>query len=146
MTDPSEKPKDEECWQCGAPADPRCAYRLSLVARPGRELETMGYPVTRRISQDTIRIPVPRCAACKAWNRLSYALLLLGLMAGAPAGAIARLIWPNLTDGSAAIGAVLGCALAIVAIAWRRRRSGRRSLGAYPPVVELRKVGWSYPS
>jgi len=68
------------------------------------------------------------------------------MMAGALAGAIARLIWPNLPDGSAAIGAVLGCALAIVAIAWRRRRSGRRSLGAYPPVVELRKAGWSYAS
>jgi hypothetical protein len=145
LFDPPSQPDDSICWQCGAPADPGRAYKMALVARAGRGLETLGYPVTRRRSRDTIRVPIPRCRACQNRNRLSVAMTFVGLAAGAIAGRLARVVWPGLTGGATAIGAVVGVVVVMFAVAYERKRSGRRPRGAYPPIVKLRQAGWSYP-
>jgi hypothetical protein len=44
------------------------------------------------------------------------------------------------------IGLVIGFVVALLAMAWMRKRSKRQSANSYPPVVSLRQLGWSFLS
>ena len=84
------------CWQCGAPANPRSAYRLRLCAPSGRKLDARGYPVKRGSHQDSVSVPVPRCRRCQGRTRLLIASTLGGMLAGAIVVPILQAIfWPQ---------------------------------------------------
>jgi len=145
---------DVPCWQCGAPARAACTRYLKLTAAAKRRLEAFGYEVKRGRRFDVLRVPVPRCAACQARNRLTIAIALCSL----PIGAMALpLLWPRTFSPAwlqaghegplgnlAALGAVAGFAIAVAGIALHRRLSGLRSLNDYPAIVTVRQAGWSY--
>jgi len=120
----------------------------------------MGFPVIRRWSRDTVRIRVPRCAACRSRSRTGIAMVLgAALIGGIAATVLQRWFWPQAAPpawmhytqsgiGSFVTGPglVLGFVLALLAVALRNRRLGIRSVMTYPPVVQLRRIGWQFPA
>jgi hypothetical protein len=70
-------------------------------------------------------------------------------IAGAILGPVVHThLFPNAhpTLPSGGIGVVVGFVVGIAGMALHRRLSGCRSVGTYPPVVQLRREGWSYPT
>ena len=141
-----------ECWQCGRPAEPGAAYNAVLVAEPSRAGGTMGFPVRKFGRLDQIRVPVPRCRACRTRNRASVVTVFYVAAGGA---AVAPAVWsdlglrgrwPDMDSSMVVIGSVLGFAVAIAGVAWRRRWLHLRSIMTYPPIVALRTRGWWWPS
>ena len=148
------------CWQCGAPARQDCAYSYKFAAAHGSNFETLGYPVKPGSQNDTIVVPVPRCAACRGRAQDGIVLLFVGMIGGAILAPILHwmlsayipsfswvhvLAHRNAASSASAIGVAIGAVIAIVGVAWRRRSLGLRSLNAYPPVVALRQAGWHLP-
>jgi hypothetical protein len=77
---------DTACWQCGAPADPGCAYTQALVNR-SQYADGLGVPVKRgRWGQNIVKVTVPRCEACQLrnyfWDFLSFTGLFVGVCIG----------------------------------------------------------------
>ena len=149
------------CWQCGAPAREECAYPYKLAAHHGSNFETFGYPVKPGSQNDTVVVPVPRCAACRGRAQDGIVLLFAGMIGGAIFAPILESMfsayipsfsWVHvLTHRNAPVGTVssigvaIGAVIAIVGVAWRRRSLGFRSLNSYPPIVALKQAGWHLP-
>jgi len=141
-----------ECWQCGGPADPEAAFVVKLVCYPDGLRDRTGVPASGPSRQEQIRVPIPRCKACRARN-ITAALAAFG---GAAVGAavvpsictVAGLPMGPPGQGNAAVmvGVVLGFAAALLAVARRRRRLRLRPITAYPPIAALRERGWHWPS
>jgi len=107
-----------------------------------------------------VRIEMPRCAGCRSWVGNWVAVLATVTLAAGIAGTfiqsfvfsdIAAPSWlklghVGLGNIGSGIGLVAGFVAALSAMAWERRRSGRRSANTYPPVVSLREIGWSSTS
>ena len=162
MVDLSSSPSkaDASCWQCGAPADAGCAYRMRLSAPADRQLDGRGYPVKRGRYHDFIRVPVPRCRVCRSRGRISLTIIfVVTLAAGIVAPFVQSKFWPQFdTPATAApfqygigppatgIGLLLGFVVSLLGCALYRRYLGARSLDTYPPVRMLRREGWGYPT
>ncbi len=128
----SSLPSPAQCWQCGAPAQADCAYRIALVAPSRRHLDALGFPAIRRWTQDSVRVPVPRCAACRNRTRAGIAVVfgLTGLAAAA--GTFLQTgFWPHAEapswlhyehegygNAGTGIGLVLGFVLALGGLSW----------------------------
>jgi hypothetical protein len=148
------------CWMCGRPADAGCSAKLVMSARSSRNLDALGYSVQRNGTQDKVRIEVPRCGACRSWVGGWVAVLATVAVAAGIAGTIIEgFAFPDVAAPSwlkvhhqgignvgTVIGFVLGFTVALLGMAWERKRSGRQSANNYPPVVSLRKLGWSFTS
>jgi amino acid transporter len=145
---------------CGKPADLGCAARLVLHASSAQCLDAMGYPVQRGRGQDKVRIEMPRCASCRSWISGWIAVLAVVTIAAGIAGTIMQSFFfagvappaglkvyhEGIGNTGTGVGVVLGFVVAILAMAWERKRSGRKSANTYPPVVSLRQLGWSFIS
>jgi len=145
---------------CGEPAVSGCSAKLVMVAPSVRSLDGLGYPVQRGRGRDKVRIEMPRCANCRSWTTGWMAVVAIVALAAAIAGTFVRSLlfadaatppwlkvyqvgFGNLGTG---IGLVLGFVVALLAMAWERKRFGWRSANTYPPVVSLRELGWSFVS
>lgn len=130
------------CWQCGGAAEGDCTFVKVLEAPTRRGLDAQGFDVKRGRFTDTIRVPVPRCRACRSRSRISMALVFGGLAVGVVVGwtVFGRIAWAPVA------GAVLGFLIPIVALVVVQRGSGRRAIDAYPPVWSLKAAGWTEPS
>lgn len=150
----------QRCWMCAAPAASGCGARLVMVASSARCLDALGYQVQRGSGQDKVRIEVPRCAGCRNWVNNWIAVLATVTVAGGIAGTLIQsFVFPDLAaplglkvdhhgfgNIGTGIGFALGFVVALLAMAWERKRSGRQSANSYPPVVSLRQIGWSFAS
>lgn len=154
---------DARCWQCGALANPKCAYSLLLVADARRCLEAFDYPVVRGRWEDKLKVSVPRCAGCQSRTRVSIAIIFGSAFVGAIIAPVLRSIfWPHLEPPSwlkagywahegvggpaTGVGIVLGFLVALAGVALQDRRLHLRSVTDYPPVPMLRQAGWDFPS
>jgi hypothetical protein len=138
MTESAPHTDPALCWQCGAPADPDCAFIQKLSA-PSRHLrDNAGYPVVRGRRYDSLRLPIPRCARRRMRNGVTTGLCILGFFRGGVIGnalfPASQWIWP--------VGAFGGLGLFI--LAWRLylQATHLRSTQSYPP---LRRSTQSYP-
>jgi hypothetical protein len=162
MAAPDDAPNVSKtvCWQCGRAADPNAAYTATLVTSPKRALSPLGFPVKRLRRWDSVRVPIPRCRTCRARNRVSVVIVLLGAAFGA---AVVPSLWskfgPSLAppswvqiggrtegDPTIGVGIVLGFVVALVGVTLRKRQLGLRSLNTYPPIAALRSRGWAWPN
>jgi hypothetical protein len=131
------------CWQCGAPADPGCVYRQSLVAGADQHADGLGYPVKKgRWGKDIVKIAIPRCEACQIRNYVWGSLVFAGLFIGACVGGLS---FPS-RGLTTILGAIAGGAPAFLATIFHRRLLGLRSLDNYPPLRRLRECGWTDPN
>jgi hypothetical protein len=122
---------DGTCWQCGAPADPRCVYTQNLVNR-AQDADGLGKPVERSArGKSFIAVSIPRCQACQLRNWLSGSLTASGFVVGAYVAGL--------------IGVVVGCIPGVLLALYYRRIIGFRSLEDYPPLRRLRESGWEDP-
>jgi len=147
---------DATCWQCGAPADTGCAYRMRLFAEPSRRLDSRGYLVKRGSHQDIVTIAIPRCRTCRSRGRISLTIIfIVTLAAGVAAPFVQSKFWPQFdTPPGAAlfqygvgppatgVGLLLGFVVSLLGCALYRQYLGARSLATYPPVRMLRREGW----
>ena len=140
--DKSGIPILDVCWQCGASADPVCAYVQPLYARTRQCLDPMGYPMTRGARTDRLRVPVPRCAMCK--KRKYVQGFLVFAAAVTTALFLAGRILPDRGFGLA-IGWVGGAVFGAVVVLAYERRQGRRTTDSFPPLVRLKRAGWMVP-
>jgi hypothetical protein len=138
-----------ECWMCRRPADSECTAKLVMNARADRCLDALGYPVQRGSQLDRVFLEMPRCRSCRDWTTDWVSALAAAAIAGGIAGAIAQAFAsPTLLsrvgfgNGGAAIGFIVGFVCTLVAMAWARKLTGRRSANSYPPVVSLHQLGW----
>jgi hypothetical protein len=142
------------CWQCGAPANPKHAFRFRLVAAPQQQvLDPLGFPVEREGNVDRVIVAVPRCRSCRERGWLAVVIALGATIVGAIVVLLVRsLVWPSslyvahegVGDLAIIIGAVLGFLIGLLCNVLRNRASGLRSLGSYPPLFALRQLGWHY--
>jgi hypothetical protein len=156
----SGRDTSSRCWMCGAAAASGCQAKLTLRAPSARRLDGLGYPVQRGNGQDRVRIEMPRCAGCRSWGSGWIAVVAVVTVAASIVGTVVQSVFfsevvpppwlkvyhqgiGNLGTG---IGLVVGFIAALLAMAWERKRSGRQSANTYPPVVSLRKLGWSFIS
>jgi uncharacterized protein (TIGR03382 family) len=136
------------CWQCGGAAAPDAAYIAVLVTDTARGSGAFGFSVKTRGTRDEVRVPVPRCRACRARNRTSVIAVLLGAAFGA---VVVPAVWTRVepTSGGEHVmigaGFILGFVVALLGVVLRRRRLGLRSLRDYPPIETLRAGGWQWP-
>ena len=130
--------KDGTCWQCGAPADPRCVYTKNLV-NSTPYADGLGNPVERSARWGTsfVKVSVPRCEACRLRSWLSGFLTIGGFFVG---GYVA-----GLQGIPMIIGALVGCIPGFLLASYYRRIIGFRSLEDYPPLRRLRESGWEDP-
>ena len=138
-----------ECWMCRRPADPECVAKLVMNAPADRCLDGLGYPVQPGSQLDRVFLEMPRCHSCRDWTSDWIAALVAATIAGGITGAIAQAFAsPSLLgrvgfgNGGAAFSFMFGFLCALVAMAWARKLSGRRSTNTYPPVVSLQRLGW----
>jgi hypothetical protein len=87
---------------------------------------------------------------------LSAALALAGLVVGAITGTILQsVVWPEVQapswlrvshegigNSGTGLGVLAGFMVAVLVIAWHRKRSGFKALNQYPPVKRLKEYGW----
>src|SRR5580704_2077584 len=93
---PSPDRFDVACWQCGAPASPKQAFRFRLVAASQRALDALGLPVEHKGDLDRVIVAAPRCRKCRERGWLGLVIVLGAMIAGAILAAILRhLVWPN---------------------------------------------------
>jgi len=146
------------CWQCGSPARADCSYHMTLVAASGNEVPDFGYPVKRAGGNDWLRLPIPRCPACRTRNRTSYFLVLgAGCLGAIVAPILQALFWPDFQTPSwmnasseglgttTVIGFLVGFLLAILALFIGRRGTGLRPLNTYPLLIRMQEAGWRIP-
>jgi hypothetical protein len=135
-----------ECWMCRRPADPDCVAKLVMNAPADRCLDALGYAVLRGSQLDRVFLEMPRCQSCR--DRTSdWMAALVAATAGGVTGVIAQTFAsPSLLgrvsfgNGGAAIGFMFGFLCTLVAMAWARKLSGRRSANTYPPVESLQRL------
>jgi hypothetical protein len=132
---------DTACWQCGAPADPGCAYTQALVNR-SQYADGLGVPIKRgRWGQNIVKVTVPRCEACQLrnyfWGFLSFTGLFVGVCIG-------RLQFPS-KGITTIIGGFLGLIPALLVSWCHRRMRALRSNSDYPLLKRLRAAGWEEP-
>lgn len=145
------------CGMCGGPAVSGCEARLVMYAPSALCLDGLGHPVQRRKGRDNVRIAMPRCGGCRSWVSRWIAVVATVTVAAGIAGTSAQSVFfseaapppwlkvyqEGIGNVGTGIGLVLGFVVALLGMAWKRKRSGRRSANAYPPVVSLRKLGWT---
>jgi hypothetical protein len=144
---------------CGTPAVSGCGLKFVMFAPSSRRLDASGYEVQRRRGQDTVRIEMPRCARCRSWVGNWIAVLATVTVAAGIAGTFIQSFvvsdtaipsWLNAGHvgfgNIGGIGLVVGFVAALSGMAWERNRSGRQSANTYPPIVNLRHIGWSSTS
>jgi hypothetical protein len=145
---------------CGTPAVTGSGAKFVMFAPSVRRLDALGCEVQRGRGRDTVHIEMPRCARCRSWVGNWVAVLATVTVAGGIAGTflqsfvfsdIAAPSWLNvgqlgLGNIGSGIGLVVGFVAALSGMAWERKRSGRQSANTYPPVVNLRHIGWSSTS
>jgi hypothetical protein len=148
----------ETCWSCGLPASADCAVTLILVAPSWRKLDPLGHTVRRSFLQHEIRVPVPRCRACRNRNRrgewmIGAAAIGGGLMLPLLHWVYSPLFPPGIRVNHYALfslaalaGSLGGLYLGLLARFLRRKGLGLRSLTSYPAIEDLRKQGWNFPS
>ena len=137
-----QEANEEVCWQCGAPANPDCAYTQVFNNWSSQHADGGGYPVRRGRRQDTVRVTVPRCAACRDRSYLAGLLIVAGFIGGGMSGGL--LFPPNQwTWLAGAFGGLLTVALVNIL---NEKRAGRRLVTSYPPLRRLRAAGWSEPN
>jgi hypothetical protein len=130
------------CWQCGAPADPTCVCTQSLVNH-AKYADGQGYPITTSAwGNHFVKVPIPRCEACRRRNYLSGFLTASGVSIGACVGMIQ---FPS-RGLTTIIGAVVGCVPGVLLALYYRRIRGLRSIEDYPPLKRLRESGWDEPA
>ena len=141
---------------CGSPAVSGCGSKFVMFAPSARRLDALGYEVWRRRGQDTLHIEMPRCARCRSWVGNWIAVLATVTVAAGIAGTfIQSFVFSDTTAPSwlnaghlgignigSGLGLVVGFVAALLAMAWERKRSGRQSANTYPPIVNLRHIGW----
>jgi hypothetical protein len=148
MSDPASDVNEAVCWQCGAPADPDCAFTQALTAWPSELKDGQGYPVVRGQGKDFqgkdyVRVRIPRCEACRDRNWILSFLVITCCLFGSVLG---MGYW---SSGWGAIGgAVAGLVPPVLGIHFYQRLSGRRwrSNNDYPPLQRLRQAGWIDPN
>jgi hypothetical protein len=129
------------CWQCGAPADPGCAYTQSLVNR-NDYADGFGLPVKRgKRGQSLTKLSIPRCETCQLRNYITAFLGFIGLFAGA---CIGGLQFPS-RGFFTIIGALLGFVPILLGTWCYRRARGLRSINDYPMLKNLKAAGWEEP-
>jgi hypothetical protein len=145
---------------CGEPAVSGCSAKLVMFAPSVHSLDGLGYPVQRGKGRDKVRIEMPRCANCRSWTTGWIAVVAIVTLAAAIAGTFIQSAffadaaappWLNVYHEGVGnlgtgIGLLLGFVVALLAMAWERKRFGWRSANTYPPVVSLRKLGWNFIS
>jgi hypothetical protein len=145
---------------CGKPAVARCGAKLVMFASSSSCLDSLGYPVRRRCGRDEVRIEMPRCASCRSWTTGWIAAAFVVTAAASIAGTLVQSVFffdvspppwikvfhEGIGNMGTGIGLVLGFVAALLAMARERKRSGRQSANTYPPIVSLRKLGWSFIS
>ena len=141
MTHPARE-INESCWQCGKPADPSCTYIQVLNATSRLHADGHGYPVRRGRSTDSVRVSIPRCASCQGRRILQSPIAIGGVVVGLLIGAS---VLP-LKGFGLGLGGMLGALTAGLSISAYERRQGRRLVSDYPPLVGLRKIGWTDPN
>ena len=138
----TQEADDGVCWQCGAAAEPACAYTQALVADAGRHADGLGYPIKRgRWGKDVVKIAIPLCEACRLRNYLWAFLVFGGFFIGACVGGLA---FPS-RGITTILGAVAGGAPAFLVTICHRRWRSLRLLDDYPPLRQLRACGWTAP-
>lgn len=133
--------EDTVCWQCGAPADPGCAYTQALVSR-SEYADGLGVPVKRgRWGQNIVKVTVPRCEACQLRNYFWGFLSFVGLFVGV---CIGGLEFPS-KGITTIIGGFVGLIPALLVSWCHRRMRGLQSVSDYPLLKRLRAAGWEEP-
>jgi hypothetical protein len=133
--------EDTVCWQCGAPAEPGCAYTQGLVNRNPYP-DGLGVPVKRGArGLNVVRVTVPRCEACQLRNYLCAFLSFTGFLVGACIGGL-QFQSKGITT---IIGGFLGLIPALLVCLYYRRILGLRSIDDYPLLKRLRAAGWEEP-
>jgi hypothetical protein len=131
-----------------------------MVASPAQQLEALGYQVQRGGGQHRVCVEIPRCAGCRNWVANWIAVLASVTVAAAIAGTLIQsFVFSDVAAPSwlkvyhhgpgnvgTGIGLVIGFVAGLLAMAWERKQSGRKSANTYPPVVSLRRLGWSFTS
>lgn len=148
------------CWMCGKSAVAGCGAKLVMFAPSAFCLDGLGYPVQRGRGRDQVRVEVPRCAGCGSWVTgwtvvVAVVMVAAGItgtfvqsafFADVPPPSWIKVYHEGIGNTGTGIGLVLGFVAALLAMAWDRKQSGRQSANAYPPIVSLRKLGWSFIS
>jgi hypothetical protein len=148
------------CWRCGGAANPRCVFKADLVAASARGLDPLGYDVRTTKQEMRIRVPVPRCSACRFRSRTETATFLL---CGAAGAALVDGTWWWMGPGSGreppfvlvdeeltlwllGFAGVFAGALFAVLLISLHRQADARSYNDFPPIAALRTLGWDWPS
>lgn len=148
------------CWMCGKSAAAGCSAKLVMFAPSASGLDDLGFPVQRGRGRDKVRVEIPRCADCRGWVTGWIVVVAIMTVAAGIAGTVVQSAFfsdaappswlkvhhEGIGNVGTGIGLVLGFVTALLAMAWKRKRSGRQSASTYPPVVSLRKLGWSFIS
>jgi hypothetical protein len=133
--------EETACWQCGAPADPGCAYTQSLISR-NEYADGFGLPVKRgKRGQSFTKLSIPRCETCQLRNYLTAFLGFIGLFAGACIGGVQ---FPS-RGFTTIIGALLGFIPILLASWCFTRARGLRSINDHPMLRKLKAAGWEEP-
>jgi hypothetical protein len=127
------------CWQCGAPADAACTYMRKLSIPKSRHADAQGFLVSRGWQNDTVCIPVPRCAQCQGRNGILGLVIIAATMIGAIVGGTAfpSRGWTTIVGG---FGTLVPLWLGVLLY---ERVFGLRHIDSYPPVQQFREAGWS---
>ena len=132
----------ETCWQCGALADPACVYTQNLVNR-AEFADGLGYPVKRSIrGSNIVKVSIPRCEACMLRNWVAAFLILGGVFVGACYGGLQ---FPS-RGITTILGGIAGSVPGVLLILYYRRIAGFNSVADYPPMKQLRAIGWEEPA
>jgi len=122
------------CWQCGAAADPECAYVEKLAARRLNHAN-LGYSVTYSRWHEYLTLTIPRCQTCVG-KALPIGLCIIAATAAAIVTAGVLSDW---NGGWIFLAFIFGSLLAGLAARLYEKLQGRRSLTSYPPLRWLLK-------
>jgi len=155
------------CWTCERAADPDSTLWATLESfGPARDAQ--GYEVTVRASETIVRVPVPRCRACRSWFGWRQGVIVLSVFAGIFTPGVTLVVYAHLTgvalpsdmfEGPADYGRLLiffACigaslvawwygGLAILSLVVRHRPMRSRTEKNFPPIVALCAGGWTWP-
>ncbi len=156
------------CWTCEHTADPDFVLWVTLESL-GPARAAPGYQVTVNDGGTTVRVPVPRCRACRSWFGWRQGIIVLSIFAGIFTPGVALVLYARLTgadlpadmfEGPAGHGSLLlffACiglslvawwygGLAILSLALGHRPIRSRTENNFPPVAALRARGWRLPT
>jgi hypothetical protein len=141
VTETTPESSDLVCWQCGAPADPDCAYVKVLNAPSKASLDGRGYPIVKGRRRDLVRVSIPRCDRCQARNWTTVVLSVLLFMGG---GFVASWLDPT-SKWISPVGAFAGLGMMVFLTMLYERHARIRPIGSHPALSSLRAAGWQEP-